>query len=393
MKKTVSIIVAVLLLMAAVPAFAFTGYTEAPEPVDPEIVEEPLFEVNLVRMENDPETAETPWGETYNTWIPMGSDPAAEIGETVTYAVEYQVPAAIEGVDSEALNQITLLASFLCLENLEIVEATGLEPNMTCDYEAGYCYPLPGYGNAEIEDNLLLVEPKLNSSAQIIVRGVVCEGMSEFMYAESVGQGSLPTHFSVGKVDVIDGGYYVYEKDFSAVQVRGMKFFTEGDLYDHYYVCLNDIDYIRSVDTKGVSYTRADDPSVVFTEGSKFEALERGYNDVMGFFGFTDDDVKDVMTDTVFLDGCECKVYIGSMDILNDGTDPVDPTEPAPVDPTEPAPVDPTEPAPVDPTEPGDPEVPPVPAPPATGAVSIAVLGIVSVLAGAGFVAARRKED
>lgn len=393
MKKTVSVIIAVLLMLAAVPAFAFTGYTEAPEGPEASFSDEPLYEVTLTRMNNEPEVSETPWGETYNTWIPMGSDPAAAVGETVTYSVEYQIGSTIEGFDSEALNQIVLVAGFNGLGDIEIVEATGLEPNQTCDYEAGYCYPLPGYGNAETDGNTLIVEPKLNSVVQIIVRGTVVNEESQFLYVESIGQSTLPTHYSVGKVEKIDGGYYVYDKDFTAVQIRGMKFFTNGDLYDHYYVCLNDLDYIRSVGTKGVSYTRVDDPSVVYTEGVKFEALERGYNDVMSFFGFTDDDVKDYMTDEVFLDGSEPVVFIDSIDMFSDGGDPVEPTEePAPVEPTdEPAPAEPTdEPAPVDPTEP---DVPPVPAPPATGAVSIAVLGLVSVLAGFGVVAARRKED
>ncbi|MBR3382507.1 MAG: hypothetical protein IKG85_05665 [Clostridia bacterium] len=388
MKKTVSIIIAALLLLAAVPAFAFTGYTEAPAEPEATLSSEPLFDVDLVRVNNEPEVSQTPWGETYNTWVPMGSDPAAAVGETVTYSVEYQIGSTIEGFDAEALNQIVIVAGFTGLEGIEIIDATGLEPNQTCDYEAGYCYPLPGYGNAAIEDGSLVVEPKLNSTVQIIVRGTVASEESEFVYVESIGQSTLPTHYSVGKVEKIEGGYYVYDKDFTAVQIRGMKFFTEGDLYDHYYVCLNDIDYIRSVGTKGVTYTRIDDPSVVFTEGTKFEALERGYNDVMNFFGFTDDDIKDVMTDSVFLDGAEPVMYIDSIDMFADGGEPVEPTdEPAPVEPTdEPAPVEPTdEPAPTD--------APIVPAPPATGSMSLAVLGAAAALAGVGMIALRRKND
>ena len=389
MKKTLAIAIAALMLLAAVPVFAFTGYETAPAMPECELVYEPLFDYDVIRMENEPEVSETPWGETYNTWVPMGSDPKAEIGEAVTYAFEYAVPQTIEGFDAESLEMISLYINFAGLESIEIVEATGLEPNQTCDYEAGYCYPLPGYYNARIdEDGAINVEPKLGTTVQIIVRGTVADDEVFCTVAQTIGQEALPTHYSVGKVEAIEGGYYVYDKDFTAVQIRGMKFFTEGENFDHYYVCLNDIDYIRSVDMKGVSYTRVDDPSVVFTEGTKFDALERGYNDVMGFFGFTDDDIKDVMTDSVFLDGSEPVAYAASTELMPDGEEPVDPTdEPAPVDPTdEPAPVDPTdEPAPTDAPEPI--------APPQTGAVSVAVFGIVSVLAGAGVVLFRRKND
>lgn len=390
MKKLLALITAAVLLLAAVPAFAFTGYDTAPDMPVSDRVDEPIFDFEIVRMENEPEINETPWGETYTTWVPMGSDPVAAVGETVTYAIEYELSDSIEGCTEEMLNQIWFIVGIIGITGVELVDATGLEPNITCDYELGYCYPLPGYGNAYMEGAGLIIEPKLDSSVQIILQGVA---ESEHPFAtilQSVGQINIPTHFSVGKIENIDGGYYVYEKDFYAVQIRGMKFFTENDLYDHYYVCLNDIDYIRSVDTKGVSYTRVDDPSVVFTEGVKFQALERAYNDVMGFFGFTDDGVNDVMTDSVFLDGCESILYIGTAQLFTGEQEP-EPTEPAPVDPTEPAPVDPTEPAPVDPTEPGeDPE--PI-APPVTGAASIAVLGVLSVISGAGIVIFRRKND
>ena len=385
MKKILALAIAAFMLVAAVPALAFTGYETAPAMPETETVDEPLFDYDIIRMENDPEVSETPWGETYNTWVPMGSDPKAEVGEAVTYAVEYAVPETIEGFDAESLKQISFLIDFVGLDSVEIVEASGLEPNQTCDYEAGYCYPLPGYYNARVEGGVIVVEPKLSTTVQIIVRGVVAADEVVCSVTQTVGQDALPTHYSVGKVEAIEGGYYVYDKDFTAVQIRGMKFFTEGENFDHYYVCLNDIDYIRSAYTKGVSYTRVDDPSVVFTEGTKFDALERGYNDVMGFFGFTDDDIKDVMTDSVFLDGSEPVSFAEEIELMTDGEEPVEPTdEPAPVDPTD-------EPAPVDPSEPGGDEPAPI-APPQTGAVSVAVFGIVSVLAGAGVVLFRRRK-
>ena len=372
MKKLLALLTAAVLVMAAVPVLAFTGYDEAPDMPVLEEVDEMIFDFTLTRVENEPEIGETPWGETYNTWVPMGSDPKAEIGETVTYAVDYEIPASIEGFTEEELNQIVLTVFLYGVANLEIADATGLETNMTCDFEAGYCYPLPGYGNAEVLENSLFVYPKVNTTVQVIIRGVVAAENVRALVIECVGQTTIPTHYSIGKVEKIDGGYYVYNKDIYAVQIRGMKFFTEDDVFDHYYVCLNDIDYIRSTEEKGVSYTRVDDPSVVYTEGAKFDALERGYNDVMGFFGFTDDEVKDVMTDSVFLVGSEPKAYTAAVDIMTDEPTEPEPTEP---EPTEPEPTEPADPEPTDPVNPPD-----------TGAVSLAVIGVIAVAAGAGVV-------
>ena len=365
MKKLLALLTAAVLVMAALPVFAFTGYDEAPDMPEAEVVSDPFFECELIRMENEPEENETPWGETYNEWIPMGSDPKAAAGETVTYAVEYSIPDSIEGFTEEELNQITLIMSFTGIEDIEIVEATGLEANIYCDYETGNCYPLPGYGNAEAEGSVLTVEPKLNTQVQIIIRGAATGDDASCEIEETVGQLSLPTHYSVGKVTKIDGGYYVYYKDTYAVQIRGMKFLTDGDDFDHYYVCLNDIDYIRSTEEKGVSYTRVDDPSVVFTEGVKFEALERGYNEVMEFFGFSDDEVSDVMTDSVFLTGSEPKTYTGTVELMTDEAEP-EPTEPTDPEPTEPV------------------------APPQTGAVSIAFIGVAAILCGAGIALSKK---
>ena len=360
MKKLIALFVCALLVMAATPVLAFTGYDEEPEYPVMTFSPEPFFDIEIVRMENEPAIEETPWGETYTVWNPMGSDPAADIGETVTYAIEYTVPDTIEGFTDEELNQITLAVAFEGIEGVEIVDATGLELNIGCNFEYGYCYLLPGYSNAWVEDEIVMIEPKLSTEVQVIVSGVVSDTEAECMFAQIVGQASLPTHYSVGKVTPIEGGYFVNLKDIYALQYRGMKFFTLDGVFDHYYVCLNEIDYIRSADSKGVSYTSVEDPSVVITEGERFDGLERAYNDIMGFFGFTDDGKADVMTDPVFLQGPEPEAYFGSVGLFGSGDEPGDP---API------------------------------APPVTGGASIAIIGVIAVACGAAVLFLRKRED
>lgn len=70
---------------------------------------------------------------------------------------------------------------------------------------------------------------------------------------------------------------------------------------------------------------------------------------------------------------------------------PVDPTD-EPVDPSD-APVDPSD-APVDPSDaPVDPSAAPAPGTPATGGIALVGVGVAAILAGAGVVLAKKKED
>jgi hypothetical protein len=385
MKKLIAILLSAMLIMAALPVLAFTGYDEEPPMPEETYVDDPLFEVRYVRMENDPEIESTPWGETYEVWVPMGSDPAAEVGETVTYSIEYTVPDAIEGFTDEELCDIRLIVSLVGLSGLEIVGGEGLDPNYACDYEHGYCYVLPGYGNAFLENGVAVIHPHIGTSAKLIVQGVVSMPAVSASMVQSVGQVGLTAYYSVGKVETIEGGYYVFYKDIMMGQIRGMKFMAEDGLFDGYYVCLNDVDYIRSAENKGVSYTRADDPSVVVTGGASFDALERAYDEIMSFFGFTDDGIADVLTDSVFLQGSDPEVYIESTALMQEGEP--EPTEPVDPEPTEPVDPEPTEP---DPTEPGVPE--PI-APPVTGGASLAFLGVLAAACGAAVLFMRKRED
>ena len=365
MKRFLAILAAMALLFAAVPALAFTGFDSDPGAPEVTAVENALFDYSITRVENDPETSENDWGEVVYTWIPMANDAPVAAGDTVTLLVEITVPENIEGFTAEELEQIELFVVFEGLSDIEIVTAVGADANYDCDYDAGVCFPLDGYGNIELDEDSVTILPHLNSTMQVVVRGVA-EGASINCVANTiVGQFGLPTHFSVGKLDVTDDcAYYVYFKDIFNVQIRGMKFYAEDGLFTHYYVCLNNHDYIRSED--GSSFTSVEDPSVVITEGVKFEALTLAYETYMNFFGFEDDGVNDVLTVGVLLNGANPKCCENTIVIGSEGDEPVDPTDP-PVNPT------------------------PV-TPPQTGAVSLAVIGVIALASGAGVVLFRRKK-
>ena len=309
MKKILAIVIAAALMLAAIPAFAFTGFDTDPEAPVLQHSDEQFFPVEINRVENEPEVSENEWGEQVNTWIPMDNGAAIAAGDTVTVCCEFTVPETIEGFEAEALSQIEVMFEFTGLDDADIIDAVGLDANYTCDYDAGYCYPLPGYGNAVMEEGVLVVLAHLGTTVKVIVQGVASDTEVECQNYEIIGQFAIPASFSVGKLVKEDGGWYVYYKDLFNAQIRGMKYFAEDGVFDHYYVCLNEHDYIRSVELRGVVYTEVGNDENVITEGPKFDALELAYNTYMDFFGFTDDGVSDVLTDNVFLAGSEPEIW------------------------------------------------------------------------------------
>ena len=363
MKRILAITAAALLVLTALPVFAFTGFETDPGLPEITLTEDALFPVEVKRVENDPVITENEWGEEEYSWTYMESDHAVEPGEDVTFSCEIAVPASLEGFDEEALNSIEVRFSFDGLELNELVMAFGCEPNSYCDFDIGVCYPLPGYANAAIEGDELVVYAQLGSEMQIIVRGIAEADKITANSTVTVGQYDVPAHFSCGKLAVEeDGAYYIYFKDIFNVQLRGMKFYAEDGVFDHYYVCLNGHDYMRSV-TRGVSYTEVGNEENVVTEGDAFDALELAYNTYMGFFGFTDDEIADALTPGVFVAGSEPVRTSSAFEFGGEGGD-----EPEPTEPTEPT----------DPTDPVN--------PPDTGAMSLAVIGAAAVLCGAGVV-------
>lgn len=394
MKKILAVTVAVLLIFSAVPALAFSGFDNAPDMPTIGELEENLMNGYVFRVDNEPEVETTPWGENYYNWNAIPDDTPIAVGDKVTLWCVYEIPTppgsaaeefyASYGIDMEALSSIELKYTFRGMKDIEIVDAEGLDPNFECDYDAGFCYPLPGYGNASVKGNELTVFGNYGSNysgdgVMIIIQGTATAEIVECDYSFILGQYELPAHFSVGKLAECEGGYYIYEKDTMNVQIRGMKFLAEDGHFSGYYVCLNDHDYIRNED--GSVFTSVEDPSVVITEGKAFDGLTLAYETFMGFFGFTDDGINDVLVDSVFLDGCEPVGY--GVDTYVFGTESGEP------DPTEP--VEPTDPS--EPTDPTDPSEPIAPAPPSTGTISLAVIGAIAIISGAGAVCFRRKED
>ena len=254
--------------------------------------------------------------------------------------------------------------------------------------EEGFCYPIPGYENGNAEGSKLIIDAKLGTSVKVVVRGTVTAANVDCENTVIIGQYKLPTHYSVGKVLREDGCVYAYIKDVQHVQIRGMKFFDNNGTFDYYYVCLNKHDFVRSVEERSVKYVEVGNEENVITNGEKFEALENAYNTYMDFFGFKDDGVADVLTESVFLCGSEPAKFVQSFEFGSD--EPVEVTE-EPIEPTD-KPVDPTE--STEPTQPtAQPTSAPVPKPPVTGAVSVAGLGILAVAAGAGIVMFRKKNN
>lgn len=373
MKKFLALLLAATLVLAAVPALAFTGHETDPGLPAVSEFDENILSVEIERMENEPAVETTPWGETTYLWEGIDADTPIAVGDTVTLSFSYEVPDAefFEGFTEEELASIELRFCFDGLENVTIFDQYGLNPNYECDYDAGYCYPLDGFGNAELFENELVIYADLGRAVYVIIQGVATAETVTADYQFTIGQYSVPAHFSVGKLTTCEGGWYIYDKDIMNVQIRGMKFFAEDGVFSGYYVCLNDHDYLRNED--GTAFTSVEDPEVVETEGTRFDALTRAYNTFMDFFGFTDDDIEDVLTDGVFLDGCEAVRYIGEEYEFGGG-------EPTPIDVTD---------------EPGDEpvatEIPVQPTPPATGAVSLVVIGVAAIVSGAGVVIFRRK--
>ena len=304
MKKLIAILTAALMLAAAIPGLAFTGYDEAPEMPAIEHSDEAFFPAAITRYENEPEVSETPWGETVETWIPMEEETPFAAGETVTYGCEITVPAQLEGFDDEALASIEVRFDFSGIDGIEIVHAVGATPNYECNYDLGYCYPLPGFGNIRLEESCVVIDAELGRTVTVIVQGAAESGSIRCAHTVTIGQYELPAHFSIGKLTNEDGCFFIYEKDITAVQMCGMKFFAEDGLFDHYLVYFNNRDYVRDTDGSTVVYFDAENDDELITEGEKFDGLERAYHTVMDFFGFTDDGIGDAMTESVFLADC-----------------------------------------------------------------------------------------
>ncbi|MBR3460760.1 MAG: dockerin type I repeat-containing protein [Clostridia bacterium] len=300
MKKTFAFITAVMLLFATIPVLAFTGHTTAPEMPSVSTTNNQFFPIEVNRKDSYYDAVEE-FGQTTYTFYPEDNNAPIAVGDTVVFECSFEVPAAISGFTAEELESIEVSFDFVDLSNLTLITASGLVGNSYCDYDNGYCYQTPGYANGHVEGTKLSIDAQLNTTVSVYVEGVATSTNVNCANSVIIGQYKLPTHFSVGKLVKEDDYYYAYYKDTVNVQIRGMKFFENNGKFDHYYVCLNEHDYVRSKVGSSYRYTEVGNSSNVITSGTKFDALQNAYNTYMSFFGFTDNSVQDTLTDSVFI--------------------------------------------------------------------------------------------
>ncbi len=378
MKRTVIAIVAALCLVLAVcPVFAFTGVTEDPGLPAINTIEEAPFTVNVTRVENEPEITENEYGEEVYTWIPMDAEAEIAAGDTISFMCELVVPTELGGYTEEQLEAIEVMFGSDEVEGLTLVHATGCDANYECDFEAGYCYPLPGYGNADIEGNALVIDAHLATNPRVVISGTATGANPVIDVQCTIGQYCVPTIFSVGDFEKVETGntvvYDVHFKDTFNVQMIGMKFTAVDGMMDTFTVCHNNHEYARGLNADNVAaYFEVIDgelSSTPITEGELYDRLEATYALYMDFFGFVDDGVQDVMTDGVFLRNCgEAGRYTTEFGF---GTQTPEPTaEPIP-----------------------EPTPEPTPQPPETGAISLAVIGAAAVIGSIGVIVLRKKDS
>ena len=127
MKKIFALVIAIALTLAlAVPALA-DGEDAA------------VFGTELNLVANDPTVEYDEWDVPYNVWNVIPADTKLNVGDTVTLALSYTVPAAVEGYSERMLSSIEYLTSVEGIDGLTLVEAQGCPGKMQWDDEHGYC--------------------------------------------------------------------------------------------------------------------------------------------------------------------------------------------------------------------------------------------------------------
>lgn len=367
MKKIFSILIAVLMLSAlCIPALA---EKEA---------ESPIFNTSFTRVNNEPNVEYDQWDIPYNVWVPA-TTPFA-IGDTATILLSYSVPATVEGFDAKALSSIEFITALEGLTNIELVEALGCPGKMECDYEAGYCMPIPGeYSNITVTDSGCVVMAELNSSVQIVLRGTVTAEAINCTANITIGQYRFPAQYMIGTSVVslekyAEGFYNAHRSDFNRVQKRDLAFRnTENGLCNlypaingHYYFAVPGDQTVSKFIPVDENWQEAGD--AVQAGDEMFDTLFSIMEEYKDLFGFCYNCAA--IIDEFFFDASLAQSFTVASTIQNGGEAPVDPTTDAPVNPAEPS----------------NPTVP------STGAFSLVFLGIAAI-AGAGAIVSRRKED
>lgn len=370
MKKIISMLIAVLMISAlCVPALAGSSVRE----------ETGIFDTAFTLVYNEPNIEYDEWGVPYNVWVPSTEPYAA--GDTVTFTLTYTIPETIEEYDPKLLGSIEFITSYEGLAELELVEAFGCPQKVICDYELGFCMPVPGeYANITVADGVCTVMAQLGSTVEVVLRGVATADEVTCNADITIGQYRFPAQYMIGDSVVTlekpeDGCYKASRSDFFLVQKRSVVYINnEAGLVDmfaglnnHYYRAVagdHVIEQFIPVDDDFVDCGEPIDP-----ESSTFATLTSIMEEYKELFGICY--CGAALTDESFFDASLSKTF-NVTSVL--GSEP----EATPV-PEEPTP------------EPGEPS--PTPIAPITGAISLTAIGVVSILSGAGLMFARRKED
>lgn len=363
MKKIFALVIAIALTLAlAVPALA-DGEDAA------------VFGTELNLVANDPKVEYDEWDVPYNVWNVISADTKLNVGDTVTLALSYTVPAAVEGYSERMLSSIEYLTSVEGIDGLTLVEAQGCPGKMQCDYEHGYCMPIPGeYSNVAVEGNVCTVMAELDSDVTVILRGTLTAETVVGSTSVTIGQYRFPAQFSLGTVDKSEANglpaYNMHRSDFDLVQKRAVEVRADetgnyaifAGLNNHYYrVVANDsaIEAFIPVDADF-----ADNGEAVADE-ERVATLTSIVDEYKDFFGFTYTQTE--FTDATFIGDGTHDTFELSFTLGGNG-------EPAPS---------------------AEPSSEPTPNPnpvPATGAVSIAVAGIISMVGGAAALLNRKRK-
>ncbi|MBQ1685743.1 MAG: hypothetical protein II072_09570 [Clostridia bacterium] len=383
MKKLVSLLLALMLVSAlAAPAFA-EG-------------EAPVFDASFHLVNNEPSVVYDEWDIPCNVWDAIPDNTPIHSGDTVTMALTYTVPEEVEGYDARLAGSLEFVTEINGVSGLSLVEAQGCPPKLNCDYDIGICYPVPGeYANVELDGNTLTVMAELGSEVCVVVRGTADSDTVTGSTDVTIGQYRFPAQFSLCTVDKAEANgfpsYNAHWSDFNLVQKRAVEFRSfDGGVYDKF-VALNNHYFRMAVGDEGIEdFVPVDDDffdsgDPIAHDDDRFAILSDIFENVKDFFGL--DYGQTEFSDETFIGDGEHYTFSYPFEFGGEDVGPADPTE-EPAEPTEePAPAEPTaEPAPAEPTpEPGAPEVP------GTGTVSLAILGILAITAGAGIVVSRKK--
>lgn len=361
MKKIFALVIAIALTLAlAVPAFADGD-------------EAAVFNTELNLVANDPSVEYDEWDVPYNVWNVIPADTKLNVGDTVTFALSYTVPATVEGYSERMLSSIEYLTSIEGVDGLTLVEAQGCPGKMQCDYELGYCMPVAGeYSNVTVENGICTVMAELDSDVTVILRGTLTAETVTGSTSVTIGQYRFPAQFSIGTVDKSEANglaaYNMHRSDFTLVQKRAVEVRANEEgvyelfagLNNHYYrVVANDtaIEAFIPVDEDF-----ADDDEAIADE-ERIAILTSIVDEYKDFFGFTYTQAE--FTDATFIGDGAHETFELSFTLGGNGA-PAPTAEPAPT---------------------------PTPAPvPATGAVSLAIVGILSLVGGAAVLSGRKQK-